>query len=175
MELRQCKSCRETKPITEFYKRQQDPPLYKSQCKACLNAKVMAYQRTNAGKEVRKKAFKKWRDGNLEFAKKISRESNRRGRAEDPRRFKSYELKARYGISLEEYEAILATQGGKCAICNAQEPRGRGMFHVDHCHDTSNIRGLLCIDCNLGIGKLKDSADLTARATKYLTVSSSKG
>ncbi len=167
MELRQCTSCKEAKPIKDFYKG-------KVRCKACLNAQVMAYQRTEAGKETRKRAFKKWREGNLELAREMSRDSNRKGRARDPRRYKSYELKSRYGISLEEYEDILAKQNGRCAICGVQEPRGMGMFHVDHCHDTSKVRGLLCNECNMGIGKLKDSADLTARATQYLSVGGSE-
>ena len=82
-------------------------------------------------------------------------------------------LKCKYGISLEDYDAMLKLQGGGCAICGTTSPTGKSgqfgpVFHVDHSHKTGQIRGLLCNLCNVGIGALRDSSDLLIKATKYL-------
>lgn len=58
-------------------------------------------------------------------------------------------LKRLYGMSVEEFEEMLEAQEGKCAVCRAPEPGGRGQWHVDHCHSTGKIRGLLCHPCNI--------------------------
>lgn len=75
-------------------------------------------------------------------------------------------LKRRYGITLEEYEAMFAKQDGKCAICNGVCPTGRNLA-VDHDHDTGKVRGLLCSRCNQGIGQLRNVATLQS-AINYL-------
>lgn len=75
-------------------------------------------------------------------------------------------LKANYGITTKQYEEIVNKQNGKCAICDC-EPKTR-YLHVDHCHKTNKIRGLLCHNCNTGIGLLKESKDIFIKAIKYL-------
>ena len=80
-------------------------------------------------------------------------------------------LKRNYGISLEQYEAMLRNQNGLCAICDCVlEHRGHGLnnANVDHCHSTKIVRGILCGQCNRGIGLLKDSAELLRKAVAYL-------
>jgi hypothetical protein len=77
-------------------------------------------------------------------------------------------LKRRYGITLEQYEAMLAAQGGTCALCPTPTPGGKGRFHVDHCHDTGKVRGLLCMRCNTGIGCLNHNTDTLLKAVAYL-------
>jgi hypothetical protein len=72
----------------------------------------------------------------------------------------------RHGMSLEEYERLLALQGGVCAICQ-KAPR-RGLLCVDHCHRTGMIRGLLCAKCNSGLGFYDDDPNRTQAATHYL-------
>jgi len=75
----------------------------------------------------------------------------------------------RYGLSVEQYDDILASQGGCCAICKATENKnGRSLF-VDHCHDTGRVRGILCYKCNTGLGSFADSPDLIQKALSYLT------
>lgn len=71
-----------------------------------------------------------------------------------------------YGIGIEEYNIILVKQGGTCKICDG-EPGARSL-HIDHCHDTGKIRGLLCANCNTGIGNLKDDINLLEKAINYL-------
>lgn len=68
-----------------------------------------------------------------------------------------------YGITPDEYQALLTNQGGRCAICKSHEP-----LVIDHDHKTHKVRGLLCDDCNVGIGKLQDSVRLLEAALSYL-------
>ena len=76
-------------------------------------------------------------------------------------------LKTRYGITLEQFNEILARQDGCCAICGTDDP-GWGKWHVDHCHETGIVRGLLCHPCNTGMGMLRDSKSLLRKAIAYL-------
>lgn len=76
---------------------------------------------------------------------------------------------ARYQMQPGDYEVLLQAQGGLCAICGAKEAGGKGgRFNVDHDHSTGQIRGLLCYSCNLGIGLLRDDADLMRAAIRYM-------
>jgi hypothetical protein len=78
-------------------------------------------------------------------------------------------LKARYGITIEQYDAMLKKQQGVCAICtNPETVNNKKWLAVDHDHNTGFIRGLLCHDCNTGIAKLKDSQALLKSAIWYL-------
>lgn len=71
----------------------------------------------------------------------------------------------RYGLTCDEYDAILAQQGGVCPICDGpiKDPA------VDHDHLTGRVRGIVCKLCNTGLGALKDSPFVLARAIVYLT------
>jgi hypothetical protein len=78
-------------------------------------------------------------------------------------------IKSVYGLTLEEHDAILASQDGVCAICRGPALGRKGRwFDVDHDHVTGKIRGLLCMDCNRGIGALKDDPALCRAAADYL-------
>jgi hypothetical protein len=62
-------------------------------------------------------------------------------------------LKRKYGITLEQYEALFEAQGGRCAICGSDKAHGvNDTLHVDHDHATGRIRGLLCFVCNRRLG-----------------------
>lgn len=82
------------------------------------------------------------------------------------RRAYDRQLKNTYGISIEQYEVMIADQGGGCAICNRQP--GNRRLHVDHCHETGKIRGILCSGCNTALGLLNDNPDLIDKASDYL-------
>ncbi|KKN36747.1 hypothetical protein LCGC14_0770530 [marine sediment metagenome] len=75
-----------------------------------------------------------------------------------------------YGIRIEEYEELLQSQNNKCAICGILVKRGRRKknFAVDHNHETGEVRGLLCEDCNRGIGLLREDIGILQKAIKYL-------
>lgn len=84
-----------------------------------------------------------------------------------PDRVRNTKLKKMFGITLDQYEAMVAAQGGVCAICGGTHKDGSALC-VDHCHGTDRIRGLLCHRCNRAIGFFEDNADLMARAIAYL-------
>lgn len=72
-------------------------------------------------------------------------------------------LKRKYGMTEAERDELIASQGGVCCICLAALPE-----HVDHCHETGRVRGVLCFNCNSAIGKLGDDPDAVRRAAAYL-------
>ena len=93
-----------------------------------------------------------------------------RARQVGPEARRASRLRAKYGMSAEEFDGLLESQGGRCAICPAEVGDKRGLpLYVDHCHRTGAIRGLLCADCNFGIGKFHDDPALLIRAAEYLT------
>lgn len=87
--------------------------------------------------------------------------------AERRRRYNNW-LKKNYGITVEDCDNLKASQSGKCAICETSTPKGRGAFHVDHCHKTKRVRGLLCTRCNMMLGMAEDNASILLRAINYL-------
>ena len=101
-------------------------------------------------------------------------------RAANPDKMKEHQLKyqvSRYNLTVEQYEEMLAAQGGCCAICGKDEPGGTGRWHIDHDHECCDgrkrscgkcVRGLLCSSCNLGLGRFEDNENLLQRAAAYL-------
>ena len=90
-------------------------------------------------------------------------------REKDARRFydkaNARQIKYRYGITIEERDNIVETQNGLCAICDidiSNKP------YIDHCHDTGKVRGMLCMNCNAGLGAFKDSPEIFQKALDYL-------
>jgi len=77
-------------------------------------------------------------------------------------------LKRKYGLEWEEYVAMLDRQKGKCFLCGSDGSGKDGKFVVDHDHDTGEVRGLLCWNCNVGLGLFKEDTELLARAIKYV-------
>lgn len=73
-------------------------------------------------------------------------------------------LLTRYGITPEEYDSLLAEQEGRCRICEAE----RALLHVDHDHETNEVRGLLCGNCNRGLGIFSDDPARLRAAARYL-------
>ncbi|MBZ6172818.1 MULTISPECIES: endonuclease VII domain-containing protein [Streptomyces] len=72
-------------------------------------------------------------------------------------------LKRHYGLTEAERDEMVASQMGLCVICLKAPP-----VHVDHCHETGKVRGVLCFNCNSAIGKLGDDPDAVRRAAAYL-------
>lgn len=74
----------------------------------------------------------------------------------------------RYGITLEQKNQMLAMQGGVCAICKTDSPPTATGWHVDHCHNSRVVRGILCQQCNNMLGNAKDSPEILIQAASYL-------
>lgn len=82
-------------------------------------------------------------------------------------------LKQDYGINLLDYIKIKQDQNNSCAICKIKLAYGM-QVHVDHCHTTGKVRGILCRWCNIGLGHFKDSMENLKSAQKYLKKYSAK-
>lgn len=91
-------------------------------------------------------------------------------RGRDKEAIRDGRLRSQFGISAAEYDAMLDAQGGGCAICgNTASGDGRGhRLHVDHCHESGQVRGILCAACNLGLGKFADDSERLRAAVAYL-------
>jgi len=76
-----------------------------------------------------------------------------------------------YRITPEDYGKLYASQYGGCAICGASIPEEweKGV-HIDHCHESKKVRGLLCPNCNVGLGMFNDDVGLLSKSIEYLNV-----
>ena len=97
----------------------------------------------------------------------------RQWRRKNPEKDKNNNLKKSYGISLDDYNEMVRTQNGVCAICSNPESRldkdgGPRMMAVDHCHTSKKVRALLCSSCNKALGSFKDSPELLRKAALYV-------
>ena len=89
----------------------------------------------------------------------------------DKVKIRNNSLQRNYGISLDDYNAMLKEQDGRCAICKSTEHRGSARvtaFFVDHCHATGAVRGLLCNSCNRALGNFGDDIATLQNAINYL-------
>lgn len=77
-------------------------------------------------------------------------------------------FKAKYGIALEDKAALLEAQGGCCAICGVAAPPTSTGWHLDHCHASNVVRGILCQHCNVMLGNAKDNPAILEKAIRYL-------
>jgi hypothetical protein len=143
--------------------------------KVILLEKNKAWKAANP--EIVKSRKKKWDIENNEHKKRYKKEWN----AQNKEHVHSYNqmrknsdshydvkrhLKEVYGISLEEYNEILAKQSGVCAICGEETHRKK--LFVDHDHDSGAIRGLLCQQCNTALGMVSDNIDTLSTMISYL-------
>jgi hypothetical protein len=111
-------------------------------------------------REASRRYYAKHRDARLVYKRKWAKEHK------DEQ--KNRNLKWNYGISREEYDTLLESQGGCCAICGKEGNPDGQMMSVDHDHKTGKIRGILCRNCNLGIGYLEDNKETLLSAIGYL-------
>lgn len=143
-EVLRCSKCRELKPATEYTVDGRKTTGRRSQCKICRYSAAAA-----------------WREGNREHLR------GRQVAYERATQRRSW-LKTKYGITVEQFEAMVTAQGNLCALCRQSQHPNYRHLDVDHCHKTGKVRGLLCRHCNTAIGLLRDDPDLMRRAIGYL-------
>jgi hypothetical protein len=117
------------------------------------------------------------------YCRACERERDRQRRRADHEKFalkdRKQALRRFYGMTLADYNALLVAQGGGCAGCgatrsalkipNGQSDRGaRGNLHVDHCHATGTVRGILCASCNAALGRVRDNPAVLRNLAAYL-------
>lgn len=163
---KKCIDCGFVKPICDFYvqryKHKKDS--VKSECKACGKLRKRVYYLNHREQQI---AYH--REYRRKFPE-LARASYRRQREKNPDLcYRSY-LVRNYGITLKDYKAMVASQGGVCAICG-RRPSGNGVnkrLFIDHNHSTKKIRALLCSNCNFAIGHMRDDASLAQKMADYL-------
>jgi hypothetical protein len=116
--------------------------------------KKAEYARTPEQRQKRTEYMRKWREENREAFNQMCNASHKRSKlSKSPDERHDQHLRSWYGIDRAEYLSIFEEQGGCCAICGAKSLGGKSKrFHVDHCHKTHKIRGLLCNQCNTRLG-----------------------
>jgi hypothetical protein len=124
-------------------------------------AKQKAYREAHPEKFL--EAGRRYRERNREKLRDNWRKYRRPRPATDRR-----QLLKKYGLTDATYAALLTSQHNQCAICASEQPRGRGRFHVDHCHATKKVRGLLCNNCNTALGLARDNPAILFAAANYL-------
>lgn len=106
-------------------------------------------------KECSTKRSRDWQENNKERAAK---------------KIKEWYIKNKYNLSLEEVQGLFDRQSGLCNIC--YEPfiksSGKVSYHIDHCHTTGKVRGLLCGKCNMALGLLREDIQIFKSAISYL-------
>lgn len=84
-----------------------------------------------------------------------------------PKKLREYQLQHNYGLSLDDFNRLLESQNNRCAICLKDSPGGKN-WHVDHCHQTGEVRGVLCQKCNQAIGMFYEDLEILDRAKEYI-------
>ncbi len=151
--MKECSKCHKVKPLSEFYRNRQQKSGYRSQCIVCKKE----YQQRPDVKAKMQARCRIFRQENKERMRQQSKDNA---------------LIRLYGITRQEYNAMLASQNGLCAICNKSESKiifGKQIqLAIDHDHATGQVRVLLCGACNSGLGSLNDNPDLLRKAADYL-------
>ena len=144
---KQCSKCKEIKLYEQFIKRSRAKDGLTSECKEC-----------------HKLISKLWESHN-----KPKRYINKRNHEiKNPEKTKNNKYKRQYGITLDDYNKLLDTQNGCCAICKRHKSEFSMALHTDHNHATGKVRGILCQKCNRGLGFFNDDTELMKEAINYL-------
>lgn len=133
------------------------------------NEELMKPYRT---KEKTKKRLDNWREKNPEkyqnqYMNDIVRQKCKEYYHNNKDSVKNTYLQTNYKITLEDYNLLLEKQNEKCKICNQDCSTGKSLA-VDHNHETGKVRGLLCKNCNIGLGMFFDNLDFLESAVTYL-------
>ena len=139
-ELKQkiCVKCEETKTLDQFRFR-----AYKDR----------SPNHIGTCKTCERKEYKVWADKNKAHLKEKDFVRN---------------LRKKFNLSKDEYNKMLADQGGGCSICKATKSLSGKALAVDHCHTTGKVRSLLCNECNTAIGLLKENTEIITSALEYI-------
>lgn len=144
---KKCTLCKKELPIDNFSLKKNSKSSYSVNCDKC-----------------RKSPMRIWDSLNTEKSKERRKRYIKSGNARAGR------LTRRYGVSIKEYSEILASQNNVCAICSSLEPKGRySSFNIDHDHKTGKVRGLLCSNCNMGIGSFREDVEVIKKVISYLS------
>lgn len=172
MDTKTCSKCKLEQPTTEFWKDKHRPDGLRTACRTCTKnnpeyLKNYYQDRKASGKN------KEYRDANIDRI----RENSRQWHKNNPEKSKELRIRnqyARYGLTVEQYNAMMEFQGGLCAICEIPSDRSLQIDH-DHacCSENSRscgkcVRGLLCGNCNSMLGHINDNQKVLENGITYL-------
>jgi Recombination endonuclease VII len=160
---KRCSKCGEFRALSEFYAARGGRDGLRGDCKRCFKERAAAAYAVNP--EPARERARRWNRENPERYAANLRAYKESGKKKFADR-KSH-LKRKFGLTVDDYEQMLAAQGGGCAICG-RPPRGDIALHVDHDHDTGAVRGLLCFRCNNALGDFDSDPALLRAAIDYL-------
>jgi len=150
-----CSQCKVAKPESDFTVCRRNKSGRENRCRNCLYAML-------------RERFDKY----PEHVREIKRASDRRRRKLPgfKRKAKNQNLRSKYGLTIEQYELMLAERDGKCDICGRKPDYD---LHVDHDHESERlgcivVRGLLCAACNSLLGKVREDDGLIQAVRNYL-------
>lgn len=144
---KRCSSCKEEKACIEFYISIREKDMLMDSCKDCVKTRVGAYRNKPENKDAKRVYGFKWREKNKDTY------THRKAKT--------------YGITGEQYNVMLESQGMVCAICK-QVNAGSRSLNIDHDHKTGKVRGLLCTSCNTMLGKIGDNMETLYSTISYL-------
>jgi len=142
-----CSRCKRNKLLSEYTKDAKSKNGLTSHCKTCQK------ERRDKTFKERQNLWRRYAGRNIEKLK---------------RRDKEYNLKRKFGMTMEDYDRLLASQNNGCAICGVEKSKNGKALAVDHCHQTGLIRGLLCMEHNTAIGLFSEDAETMLKAIDYL-------
>jgi hypothetical protein len=165
-----CTKCQQTKEDDAFNKDSRSIDGLAWWCKDCSRAQSKKY-RSEHLEERRAVERARRTDTDRERARNYYHEHRKEYKAyitAHPEVHRRSALKTFYKLTMEEYDKMLIEQDGKCAICETPQEELKKPLVVDHDHNTGAVRGLLCPNCNHGLGRFKDSLDTVRKAVLYL-------
>ena len=145
-------------------------------CKSCKSQYDKQYykehkeEKSQYHKQYRKEHKEERRQYNKQYCKEHKEEIRQQSKqyyAEHKEEIGQHQIKYKYGLSLGKYKAMLKAQDNKCAICRKTFVDARHTF-VDHDHNTGEVRGILCNNCNTVLGHSHDDPEVLLRAAVYL-------
>lgn len=158
MTVKICRKCKIAQPFENYYAYKNTSKIY-SACKGCCSKSNKAWKSANPD---RVKLSNQQRGTQWTIAARSKYALSEREKHD------SY-LWRSYGITLDQYEEMLKAQNGVCAICKDEcNRKTTKRLCVDHDHITGVVRGLLCFQCNVGVGKFKDSPAIMTVAAQYM-------
>jgi len=159
--MRTCSKCALSKPEEDFYSYRKSGKLLSS-CKVCCKAQSKSW--ANANKDKKTASAKRCYDSNPEKnTRKLKgwREAN-------PDKVRAYHVMRKYGLTTEQYSALLRSQNDSCAVCDTPRSEMEREICVDHNKMTNVVRGLLCHGCNTAFGLLKEDERTIMRLLEYV-------
>ena len=136
---KECGKCEEIKVYSEFHKCKGTPTGLAHYCKKCAVQNARACYLRKKAKDPDYSRHNRWKY-----------------------------IERKYGITEDEFYELFVEQDSKCAICFIDLPEDGHMTHIDHCHNSGEVRGILCTNCNRGLGHFQDSIENLEQAAYYL-------